>query len=406
MRMTDEERIKMISQSYMNLEVNKKISVNRQTYGYVSKIIDNKKSGEKSFIITDGNPKVQKPKEVKQITILYQGSIGINKILVNPGDVWRDWGVNNLPTAVQVINAGGATAMPQLKSAAHTLQETMQMYPNAKVSVYGHSLGSMNGQYAISDLPTAFHDRLEGVYLYQGPNIYSILNPRQQATADKLTNEGKIFNFIDTRDLVPIGYSLTKKQVGTIIEVTSKKVKLGKQHMLGGYLFDQDGNLVTQSKGIIQLAKHQTSKELDRLAEIHHQFSHSGKGISSSQEIFLDAMQARTITLGYKQAIQSEIDTVVKWLNKEIEQANLLWSQTKRDTNRWGEHLNDTEKMAILAENQVTEYTLVRQPVATYEQQLTLLQKVQYELDTLLKQIVTTIEEQVRTDKTLSQYLS
>ncbi|EOA3762675.1 hypothetical protein ACH0QO_002438 [Enterococcus hirae] len=76
MSMTDEERIKMISQSYMNLEVNKKISVNRQTYGYVSKIIDNKKSGEKSFIITDGNPKVQKPKEVKQITILYQGSIG------------------------------------------------------------------------------------------------------------------------------------------------------------------------------------------------------------------------------------------------------------------------------------------------------------------------------------------
>lgn len=47
MRMTDEERIRMISQSYMNLEVNKKISVNRQTYGYVSKIIDNKKSGEK-----------------------------------------------------------------------------------------------------------------------------------------------------------------------------------------------------------------------------------------------------------------------------------------------------------------------------------------------------------------------
>lgn len=406
MRMTDEERIKMISQSYMNLEVNKKISVNCQTYGYVSKIIDNKKSGEKSFIITDENSKVQKPKEVKQITILYQGSIGINKILVNPGDVWRDWGVNNLPTAVQVINAGGATAMPQLKSAAHTVQETMQMYPNAKVSVYGHSLGSMNGQYAISDLPTAFHDRLEGVYLYQGPNIYSILNPRQQATADKLTNEGKIFNFIDTRDLVPIGYSLTKKQVGTIIEVTSKKVKLGKQHMLGGYLFDQDGNLVTQSKGIIQLAKHQTSKEFDRLAEIHHHFRHSGKGISSSQEIFLDAMQARTITLGYKQAIQSEIDKVVKWLNKEIEQANLLWSQTKRDTDRWGEHLNDTEKMAILAENQVTEYTLVRQPVATYEQQLTLLQKVQHELDALLKQIVTTIEEQVRTDKTLSQYLS
>lgn len=49
MSMTDEERIKMISQSYMNLEVNKKISVNRQTYGYVSKIIDNKKKWRKKF---------------------------------------------------------------------------------------------------------------------------------------------------------------------------------------------------------------------------------------------------------------------------------------------------------------------------------------------------------------------
>ncbi len=49
MSMTDEERIKMISQSYMNLEVNKKILVNRQTYGYVSKIIDNKKVEKKFY---------------------------------------------------------------------------------------------------------------------------------------------------------------------------------------------------------------------------------------------------------------------------------------------------------------------------------------------------------------------
>lgn len=63
MSMTDEERIKMISQSYMNLEVNKKISVNRQTYGYVSKIIDNKKSGEKSFILPT---EIQKCKSQKK----------------------------------------------------------------------------------------------------------------------------------------------------------------------------------------------------------------------------------------------------------------------------------------------------------------------------------------------------
>lgn len=55
----------------------------------------------------------------------------------------------------------------------------MRLYPNAQVYVYGHSLGSMNAQYAIADLDKKDINRISGGFFYQGPNIYSNLTPKQ-----------------------------------------------------------------------------------------------------------------------------------------------------------------------------------------------------------------------------------
>lgn len=64
----------------------------------------------------------------------------------------KDWLSNDIPTAIQITNGGGSTVTPQLKTSAETLKQTMKLYPNAQIYVYGHSLGSMNAQYAIADL--------------------------------------------------------------------------------------------------------------------------------------------------------------------------------------------------------------------------------------------------------------
>ena len=43
----------------------------------------------------------------------------------------------------------------------------MEKYPNAKINLYGHSLGSMDVQYAIANVKD--YDRINSVNIYQGP---------------------------------------------------------------------------------------------------------------------------------------------------------------------------------------------------------------------------------------------
>ncbi|MBC9708841.1 MAG: DUF2974 domain-containing protein [Enterococcus sp.] len=410
------ERVEIAKLEYEKLMIGQELKTRnkKQSIGYVSQTF-NKITGEQSFVITDHyvapNASLAERETVKEVTVLYRGSTAPSLGNVfdseNPTfwDFRADWVVNDMPTALQVLSNGGAAAMPQLQSSADTLQEAMKTYPNAVISVYGHSLGAMDGQYAISDLPEEFHERVDGVYVYQGPNIYSILNERQQKNADKLTNAGKIFNFIDTKDIVPIGYSEHKKQVGTLIEVESKKVGMVDQHMWEGYQFDKDGNILSRSTGKAQLAQHETNKELARLTTLRKQLIQSNGGLSSSQEIFLDAMQAKAITSGYKYTIQAELDALTKWLTTESKNAHTLWTETRKDARRWGEHLTAEEELEALASGHVTEFSILRQPVNEYEAILTTLKTVQSELDELLHKISTTIEQQVATDQELANYL-
>lgn len=198
-----------------------------------------------------------------------------------------------------------------MKSSSKTLEDALRIYPNAKVNVYGHSLGSMNAQYALANVSQSNLERIEGGYVYQGPNIYSLLSPEQRLSADRLTTSYKVFNYIDKKYLVPIGYGDGKKTVVGFITVEATFLGTfwaGVQHMWGATSY-KDGNIVTTTEGNALLAKASTSKELARLELLKKKFSASGGGsLSSSQEIFLDAMEARAITRGYKQTVKTEID--------------------------------------------------------------------------------------------------
>ncbi|MGM0217973.1 hypothetical protein [Enterococcus sp. AZ126] len=94
---TDEERKLIAEQEYKNWTVNDEVTINKgkKSIGYVSKVVNDKKTGEQAFIITDGNPKVQKPSEVNNVTVLYQGSTSPEKIGSQAGKVKRDWWDNN-----------------------------------------------------------------------------------------------------------------------------------------------------------------------------------------------------------------------------------------------------------------------------------------------------------------------
>ncbi|MBL3717242.1 hypothetical protein GHK52_10610, partial [Lactococcus garvieae] len=99
MSYTDKEYVQIAQQEYEQFDVGNSVTigegVNKKTIGYVSEVINNPKTGEQTYIVTDGNPKTQKPEDVKKVTFLNQGSTGLDKTLQNPGEVKRDWWDNN-----------------------------------------------------------------------------------------------------------------------------------------------------------------------------------------------------------------------------------------------------------------------------------------------------------------------
>ncbi|GKS82234.1 hypothetical protein LPAF129_19200 [Ligilactobacillus pabuli] len=276
-------RVKLAELEYKNLFENEKIKVGSHIYGYVAEKINDPKNGEQAYIIVQNDPlaKNYDRKKVKNVTVLYRGSTGADNLLKKGKtgrDARQDWLLNDIPAAFGIFNNATAPviqrfsqttsagfplssygialqmvdqATPQMRASAQTLHDVLKYYPKAQVDVYGHSLGSMNGQYALAHTTKEEAQRIRAAYLYEGPNVYSLLNSTEKKRADQLKN--RAFNYVDPKDPVPmtgLDYRDGQKSVGTVVKVDSKKAKaedliksIIDQHVWGGYQFDKQGNL-------------------------------------------------------------------------------------------------------------------------------------------------------------------
>ncbi|CAM2362505.1 hypothetical protein LISE100100_07485 [Listeria seeligeri] len=401
----DKERVGLAKKQYDDLELRKEVTIltsenERKTIGTISQV-NNKPTGEQSFIITDKyTPPTAASTErnkVKELTILYKGSTAPSTANLNVPlhpdyrDVREDWLDNDIPTAFQVINGGGPVVTPQLKSSAETLKQAMKLYPNA--------------QYAIADLDKKDIKRISGGFFYQGPNIYSNLTPEQQDTVKAINALDKLFNYIDRKDYVPIGYGIGNPAVGHLIEVDSKNVGLIEQHMWGGYQFDKDGNLLTDKEGSLRLAQYATSQQLSAINIMRTSFTKSGGGLSSSEEIFLDAAEGLAITQGMKQTLQGEIKDLKDMFDKATENAEELWSDTLSDARDIGSKLSESDILTALAYGGATEAKIVNETVQDCEKSLAEATKIEQEYDKLLEQINEAITSQLKTDQELAKQI-
>ncbi|MBC2261083.1 DUF2974 domain-containing protein [Listeria sp. FSL L7-0091] len=417
---TDQERVELAEKEYHKMKSGEAVNIPAtnggiKTIGIVSQKINNKPTGEQTYIITDKytppTASISERNKVKELTILYKGSTapanGNFNVPKHPDyrDVREDWLDNDIPTAIQITHGGGSTVTPQLKTSAETLKQTMKFYPNAQIYVYGHSLGSMNAQYAIADLDKKDINRISGGFFYQGPNIYSNLTPKQQDTVKVINALDRLFNFIDRKDYVAIGYGIGDPIIGHLIEVESKKAGLVEQHMWGGYQFDKEGNILTNKEGSLQLAKYATAQQLAAINIMRTSFTKSGGGLSSSEEIFLDAAEALAITQGMKQTIQGEIRALKDVFDKEIENAEELWRDTLSDARDIGSNLSESEILAALAWGGATEPKIVIDTVQDCENSLVEATKIEQEYDKLLEQINEAIKSQLKTDQELAKQI-
>ena len=301
---TDKENVEIAQQEYENHKVGYSLetSGSGKYVGTLSDANNNRtNNGEQIFTYTktstgrDAVPPTASAEEraqVKEITIMYQGSASPSNLVTNPDEFWRDWKDNDAPALYNIFK-GQATGEPgkapgQWEASAAYLKEMMEKYPNAKINLYGHSLGSMDVQYAIANVKD--YDRINSVNIYQGPNIYPTLTPEQKANVSALYS--KTNNYIDSNDIIGLGYFKGQGTVGKVykfngynmplseadnrrfdevipglsnyrsglefldkipgLNLANNGVKMNITHMWGGYRFDKDGNLIDANSNQVQ----------------------------------------------------------------------------------------------------------------------------------------------------------
>lgn len=284
MKKTDKLHKEIAESAYNNFEVGEKAYTKQgyligTTIDYAYNVTGN---GEKIYtIVSDGtiaSPKSSSEKrlQIKELTLLFQGSTNPLKFFLGKHkEVIVDWKNNNLKIKKYIEDNIKDVPM-QLKAASGYLQHIMKVYPNAKINIYGHSLGSMNAQYALASVMN--YHRINYAHIYNAPNIYTLLTNPQKLNISKLYS--KIYNYVDLRDRIAINYTDENGAVGQVfkfngVNKVAKPISLGAillgplgslmgyskgtfldQHMWGGYTFDADENLIDENgKRVYPLVK-------------------------------------------------------------------------------------------------------------------------------------------------------
>ena len=220
----------------------------------------------------------------------------------------------------------------QLKDASRLLRKTLKDNPGCSVEVYGHSRGSMDGQYAVSSLDEAEAKRIKGAWLYEGPDIYPALNEGQKRRARSYGSRVK--NYVDSQDLVPIGYGDDKQAVGQVRHVESTDAggsnpmdHIGKRHSWGGYQWASDGSLALTEQTIDTLQQDRQTA----LASLRSQWEKDGGALSAGQKIYLDYQQAMSLLTALRQELARTEITIKAAKDSCVQTANAVWTKGMHD---------------------------------------------------------------------------
>lgn len=157
---------------------------------------------------------VDNPRNPHAVRVLFRGT--------TPVDI-RD--------VVTDISQAAPEVRRQMRDAAAKLHEIMAnpAYKGCKIEIYGHSLGSMQAQTALADLDEREASCISGAWMYEGPNMYSKLNARQQKMAQSYGS--RVHNYIDARDPIiqagragGMAYDDDGKVVGRVQRIQSKNI--------------------------------------------------------------------------------------------------------------------------------------------------------------------------------------
>lgn len=399
---TEQERQRIAKEEYTDYVVGDPVKIftnvkEELTIGTVRKVLKDA-TGLDGYVVEepDGN-----------VIVLFQGSKGPGK-----EGAAADWLDNDLPMAHNIIS-NKSEVTPQLQSASRSLNQVLKDYPNAQITVYGHSLGSMNAQYALATVSDI--DRIAGAYIYNGPNVYPALTEAEKARVNAL--KYRIHNYIDQKDFVPIGYSGKdapgyKSPVGTsggaigIVYRVDSKTNLNPidQHVWGGYQWNTDGSLKVK-EGSSKLEQHYSNALHHVSSEMYHyatlKATLSRGGFSSRETIYLDSEQARILAQGLVKVAETTHQTLEKETTSTLTEVNEVYSSLGNVP--FGFILSPDEVRQAYSSAGVDYHSLVGDGTNQVEKFITRSNQLKQDLVDLESQIQAGIEQKVTEDQTLAQ---
>lgn len=297
--------------------------------------------------------------ETKEVIVLFQGSeqpFSLGGLI--------DWGLNDFPMAWNIFRQYQA-ATPQLHAAANKLNQILIDYPEAQISLYTHSLGTMAAEFALANVTDP--SRIKEAHMYQGPNIYRQLTDAQKKTVDLL--KYRIHNYVDDMDIVAFGYptSGSENSVGIVHHVDANPVNnFISQHLWGGYVFDKDGKL-REKEGTTDIERrYAISRDLMRMGM--YRFSLLKRkltlnGLTGSEKIFLDSEHAQVILSSLTKASQVATEELKKIYLESIVEAEEIMTSTYIVP--FGYSLSPEEVAGAYRQGGVTRHNIVNDIVGT-----------------------------------------
>ncbi|HEL2006694.1 TPA: DUF2974 domain-containing protein [Streptococcus suis] len=398
---TDRDRQKIANKEYSAYKFGDEVNIGTLEHpryiGTVRKVLKDA-TGLDGYVVEepDGN-----------VIVLFQGSKGPGK-----EGAAADWLDNDLPMAHNIIS-NKSEVTPQLQSASRTLNQVLKDYPNAQITVYGHSLGSMNAQYALATVSDI--DRIAGAYIYNGPNVYPALTEAEKARVNAL--KYRIHNYIDQKDFVPIGYSgkdapgykspagTSEGAIGIVYRVDSKtNLNPIDQHVWGGYQWNADGSLKVK-EGSSKLEQHYSNALHHVSSEMYHyatlKATLSRGGFSSRETIYLDSEQARILAQGLVKVAETTHQTLEKETTSTLTEVNEVYSSLGNVP--FGFILSPDEVRQAYSSTGVDYHSLVGDSTNQVEKFVTRSNQLKQDLVDLESQIQAGIEQKVTEDQTLAQ---
>ncbi|UQS84245.1 alpha/beta hydrolase family protein [Bombilactobacillus thymidiniphilus] len=381
-----------------NLKIGDPVYIGDDIAGFVVAKPGNKKTGEQALIISN-SPKGTPADDIKHIAVMYQGS---SSPVTEDGLI--DWYFNDLQMVKNMIDPQvnapkpmdmTSTEIPsldmqinpqryknkmpgQLTSSAQTLRDAFRDYKNADVTVLGHSLGSSDGQVALASLSDENLKRLAGAYLFEGPNIFTLLNKKQKAVALKLPKY-HVLNFVDLNDVVTVGYGADIPTVGAVKYTDTNFVDdIVKQHMQ----YPKDGVLKTLPNGELKLTSYAKARAA---AKKNHPYGSIitkhfkgltkkfvGKNVSAgaSSKIMLDDTELNDLATKMNSHINEDMQAIVADCQRYIAESEQDWHTVFQGAHEIAPHLEHDEIMGLLAQVGCTQNNFVQQPNAVYSQHI------------------------------------